>query len=89
LQKGSDDNFQYASYGTEEICDHIKGKKILDGTVQNIKQDYKENLFKVNFTDKIQAEHLAIHLFEVIKKTDKEVIMLNPGHRMMFCNTYQ
>jgi ABC-2 type transport system ATP-binding protein len=69
----------------EEICDHIalvnKGQKILDGTVQDIKQDFKENLFKVNFTDKIQAEHLAIHLFEVKQKTDKEVIIkLDPGY---------
>ena len=68
----------------EEICDHIalvnKGQKILDGTVQNIKQNYKENLFKVNFADKIQAEHLAIHLFEVKEKTDKQVIIkLDPG----------
>src|SRR5688500_10322865 len=33
----------------EEICDHIvlvnKGRKILDGTVKAIKQDFKENLF--------------------------------------------
>src|SRR6476620_10351988 len=33
----------------EEICDQIvlvnKGKKILDGTVRNVKQQYKENLF--------------------------------------------
>src|SRR5690606_41983123 len=37
----------------EEICDHIvlmnKGSKILDGTVQNIKQDFKENLFSIGF----------------------------------------
>lgn len=35
----------------EEICDHIvlinKGKKILDGTVKQVKQDFKENLFKI------------------------------------------
>src|SRR5687768_4342001 len=35
----------------EEICDHIilmnKGKKILDGTVRNVKQEYKENLFSI------------------------------------------
>src|ERR1700741_4226882 len=35
----------------EEICDHIvlinKGKKILDGSVKQIKQDFKENLFSV------------------------------------------
>ncbi len=35
----------------EEICDHIvlinKGKKILDGTVKQVKQDFKENLFRI------------------------------------------
>jgi ABC-2 type transport system ATP-binding protein len=69
----------------EEICDHIvlvnKGKKILDGTVQNVKQDFKENLFRVKFTDPLLAEHLAIHLFEVKQKGDKEVVIkLDPGY---------
>lgn len=40
----------------EEICDHIvlvnKGRKILDGTVQQIKQDYKEHLFSIQLQDK-------------------------------------
>jgi len=35
----------------EEICDHIilvnKGQKLLDGTVQAVKQQYKENIFRV------------------------------------------
>ena len=35
----------------EEICNHIalvnKGTKILDGTVKQIKQDFKENLFSI------------------------------------------
>ena len=35
----------------EEICNHIalvnKGQKILDGTVQGVKQDFKENLFGI------------------------------------------
>lgn len=35
----------------EEICDHIalvnRGRKILDGTVKQVKQDFKENLFSV------------------------------------------
>src|SRR6185436_3095136 len=35
----------------EEICNHIvlinKGKKILDGTVKQVKQDFKENLFRI------------------------------------------
>ncbi len=69
----------------EEICDHIvlvnKGQKILDGTVQKVKHDFKENLFKVNFTNKLLAEHLAIYLFEVIRKNDHEVIIkLDPGY---------
>src|SRR6187397_3013471 len=37
----------------EEICDHIilvnKGKKILDGSVKQIKQDCKENHFRIGF----------------------------------------
>ena len=69
----------------EEICDHIvlvnKGQKILDGTVQNVKHDFKENVFKVNFTNRVLAEHLAIHLFEVKQKNDKQVIIkLDPGY---------
>jgi ABC-2 type transport system ATP-binding protein len=63
----------------EEICDHIvlvnKGKKILDGTVRNVKHDFKENLFRVSFSNQLMAEHLAIHLFEVKQKNDHEVII--------------
>src|SRR6187551_3140823 len=37
----------------EEICNHIvlvnKGKKILDGTVKEVKQQFKENLFRISF----------------------------------------
>ncbi|MGJ7031835.1 ABC transporter ATP-binding protein [Niabella hirudinis] len=37
----------------EEICDHIilvnKGQKILDGTVQGIKQEFKEFLYHITF----------------------------------------
>src|SRR5204863_3436592 len=51
----------------EEICSHIvlvnKGKKILDGTVKQVKQDFKEHLFKINFQNQLMPEHLAIHLF--------------------------
>src|SRR3954469_24835389 len=49
----------------QEICDHIalvnKGQKILDGTVKQVRQDFKENLFRMSFADNITAEHLAIH----------------------------
>ncbi len=37
----------------EEICDHImlinKGKKILDGSVKKVRNDFKENLFSISF----------------------------------------
>jgi ABC-2 type transport system ATP-binding protein len=37
----------------EEICNHIilvnKGKKILDGSVKQVKNDFKENLFSIGF----------------------------------------
>jgi ABC-2 type transport system ATP-binding protein len=63
----------------EEICDHIvlvnRGQKILDGTVKGIKNDFKEDLFRVEFENKIQAEHLAIHLFQVVDKEDHELVI--------------
>ena len=51
----------------EEICDHIillnKGKKILDGTIHDVKQSFKENIFKVGsdtnaFTNLSNYDHL-------------------------------
>jgi ABC-2 type transport system ATP-binding protein len=63
----------------EEICDHIilmnKGKKILDGSVQKVKNDFKENLFKIQFAGNLMPEHLAIHLFEVIKTGERELVL--------------
>ncbi len=39
----------------EEICDHIvlvnRGQKILDGTVGQVKQDFKEDLYKIAFAE--------------------------------------
>ncbi len=62
----------------EEICDHIvlvnKGKKILDGTVSQIKQDFKESLFSISFEEAILPEHTAIHLFDVISNKGKQLI---------------
>ena len=63
----------------EEICDHIvlvnKGKKVLDGSVKSIKQEFKENLFRISFDEKVMPEQTAIHLFQVINKTDHELII--------------
>jgi len=63
----------------EEICDHIilvnKGQKILDGSVAGIKNEYKENLYSVSFTEKVLPEHTAIHLFDVVDKGDHELVL--------------
>lgn len=52
----------------EEICDHIilvnKGKKILDGTVDHVRQQFKEHIFRVDA--RILPEQLATHLFTVL-----------------------
>jgi ABC-2 type transport system ATP-binding protein len=63
----------------EEICDHIvlvnKGKKILDGSVNQVKQDFKESLFRIEFEDTILPEHTAIHLFQVINRKDNQLVI--------------
>ena len=68
----------------EEICDHIvlvnKGKKILDGSVKNIKQDFKQHLFKIGF-DAIPNvnNHQS---FEIIRKNDDHslTVKINEGY---------
>ena len=66
----------------EEICDHIVlvnlGKKILDGTVSDIKQQFKENIFT------IQTEEGALlndnEIFSVIKiQGGKTLVKINDG----------
>lgn len=53
----------------EEICNHIvlvnKGKKILDGGVSEIKQQFKKNIFEIEFDNPLLPEHTATHLFNV------------------------
>ncbi|MCR6719943.1 MAG: ATP-binding cassette domain-containing protein [Chitinophagaceae bacterium] len=85
-QKGSTVIFStHRMEQVEEICDHIalvnKGQKILDGTVKQVRHDFKEHLYRVEFENELMAEHLAIHLFEVVKKGNQEVtIKLDPGY---------
>jgi ABC-2 type transport system ATP-binding protein len=63
----------------EEICDHIVlvnlGKKILDGTVGDIKQTYKQNLFSLKFDNQVLPEHLATYLFDVKKSNGKDLVL--------------
>lgn len=63
----------------EEICDHIVlvnlGKKILDGSVHTVKQQFKEHLFTISFDNKVTPEHLAIHLFTVKSATENKIVI--------------
>jgi len=67
----------------EEICDHIilvnKGKKILDGGVNQVKQQHKENLFKIGFEE--QPSTISSNAFEIITKVDTSLIVkINEGY---------
>ena len=67
----------------EEICDHIvlvnQGKKILDGTVQAIKQQFKENIFRVQLTN--VPENVESAAFEVVKQAANQLtVKINEGN---------
>ena len=69
----------------EEICDHIilmnKGQKILDGSVTGVKQQFKENLFRIG-VEAEQANVPSSPVFEVIGKTNGQfVVKITEGHR--------
>ncbi len=61
----------------EEICDHIillnKGKKILDGTIKSVKQEFKENIYELGAAT--LAEHLMTHIFEVVKHQPDRILL--------------
>ena len=68
----------------EEICNHIalvnKGQKILDGTVQGVKQDFKENLFGIQL-EKI-PETMSSPAFEIIGTNKLELtVKINEGFK--------
>ena len=68
----------------EEICDHIilvnKGQKILDGTVRDVKQQFKENLYRISF----DAMPLNVNndAFTIVKQNEDYslIVKINEGH---------
>ena len=67
----------------EEICNHIilmnLGKKILDGTVTDVKQQFKENKFNVQF--KGQPTELASPIFTIEHQEKQQLIVkINEGY---------
>ncbi len=77
-QKGSTVIFStHRMEQVEEICDHIvlvnKGKKILDGTVTDIKNQFKENIFQLGA--QTNAHNLMTYIFEVIKHQPEKLLI--------------
>ncbi len=61
----------------EEICDQIilvnKGRKILDGSVNQVKQEFKENLFHIGLdTAGLQT---ASNAFEIVEQEDQGLVV--------------
>lgn len=68
----------------EEICDHIVlvnlGKKILDGSVQNIKNEFKENKYKLQLSG--VPSHIETNVFEVIdEKANNFTVKISEGFK--------
>ncbi|MEJ7680432.1 MAG: DUF4162 domain-containing protein [Segetibacter sp.] len=61
----------------EEICDHIvlvnQGKKILDGSVQSIKQQFKENIFRIQVSN-VPAD-ISHFSFDIIRQNDNQLTL--------------
>lgn len=68
----------------EEICDHIVlvnlGKKILDGTVANIKQQFKENKFAIQLGE-VPASLTAASFEIADQKANRLTVKIKEGYR--------
>jgi ABC-2 type transport system ATP-binding protein len=67
----------------EEMCDHIvlinKGKNVLEGKVNDIRQQFKDNLFKIEFTGELPAD-LASNAFNIRSSGGHEItLQVNEG----------
>jgi ABC-2 type transport system ATP-binding protein len=68
----------------EEICDHIvlvnRGQKILDGTVKEVKQRFKENLFRISFDS--MPLNTGNDAFTIVRQNDDYslVVKINEGY---------
>ncbi|MER3499452.1 MAG: ABC transporter ATP-binding protein [Chitinophagaceae bacterium] len=84
-QKGSTIVFStHRMEQVEEICDHIvlinKGKKILDGSLKKVKQDFKENLFSIVFDEMPSVNSNTV--FDVIaNRGDSMIVKIQEGQR--------
>jgi ABC-2 type transport system ATP-binding protein len=62
----------------EEICDHIilmnQGRKILDGTVAGVKQEFKQNEFRISL-DSPPPDEFVTDAFQVVERQGGQLIV--------------
>jgi ABC-2 type transport system ATP-binding protein len=68
----------------EEICEDIvlinRGKKVLEGNLENIKYKFKENIFKVEFDGQLPYD-ISRETFEVVEDNDAHLLIkVKEGH---------
>ncbi len=68
----------------EEICDHIVlvnlGKKILDGTVAEVKQQFKENIFSIQTSEPFTVQDNSI--FNIVKTENNKIhVKIQEGYQ--------
>lgn len=68
----------------EEICDHIVlvnlGQKILDGTVSSVKQQFKENKFRIQLQE--VPDNLSADSFELVdQKANQLTVKIKEGYK--------
>ncbi len=68
----------------EEICNHIalvnKGRKILDGTVKQVKQDFKENLYSIGLNQPLHEISTLAPFTLAGTREDALIIKIKDGH---------
>ena len=68
----------------EQICDNIVlvslGKKILDGTVADVKQQFKENIYQIKIKE-IPAQTTDNSYTIISEKANEFVVKINEGYR--------
>ena len=82
-QKGSTIVFStHRMEQVEEICDHIilinKGKKILDGSVRQVKQDFKENLYSISFSTLPSLNGTTMPFDVLGEKENSYIVRIHP-----------
>lgn len=69
----------------EEICNHIvlvnRGKKILDGTVAQVKQDFKENLFSIGSANPLPLQNGQAPFELAGTRKDTQVVKIKEGKK--------